>query len=205
MLMLMGEENNSDIKQITTPTQPNPVSTAPQTTLPTQVVPQVVSVPPPKKLLRLRNIAIVLVLLMLFGAATTTAYFVGKSHQLVIIKAPARPPINLPTQTVVVANCTVGYGKQYILPKDIPVGPIYDVVNDKVIAIEYNFAISDLLTNSDAFSDPILKITRDYPVDHLSIVPVIPKPGEVLKSVHLILFVVSKAEAKAITCPAPKT
>jgi hypothetical protein len=178
--MLMSEENNSDIGQITTPTQPNPVSVAPQTTLP----PPAVIVPPPKKRHIFRNIALVLALLMLFCVATGTAYFVGKNHQLVIIKAPDRPPINLPTQTVVVANCTVGYGKQYILPKDIPVGPIYDVVNSKVIAIEYNFAVSDLLTNSDAFSDPILKITRDYPVDHLSIVPVIPKTGEVLKSVH---------------------
>lgn len=129
-----------------------------------------------------------------------SAYLFGKSQSETIIKPPEPQPINLPKQAVVVNECIEGRGKQYILPKDIPQGPIYDVVNSKVIAVEYNLSIEEIQTNPDAFSNTILKLTQDYPVDHFSLVPATEEGEDTLKNVHLIMFVVSKEEAKAITC-----
>jgi len=211
----MNEENNSDSGQITSPAQPDAVYAPPQmidqsqaapdnqpTSINTETPPQPTQ--PKKKFFRFRNIAILFVLILLFGGATSGAYYMGKKNRITVFKAPTPQPINLPPQTVVTANCLVGRGKQYILPKDIPIGPIYDVVGGKVIAIEYNVNLVDVNANPDNFSNTLLKLTRDYPVDHFSLVPVAPKPGDTSLSAHLIMFVVSKAEAAAITCAGEK-
>jgi hypothetical protein len=158
------------------------------------------STQPTKKKRSLKfKIGVVLVV-VLVGLAISAAYMVGKHNERVVIETPPPQPINLPPQAVVVANCVPGRGKQYIIPKDIPGGPIYDVENSKVIAIEYNLNLNDLESNPNTFSDAILKLTKDYPVNHFSIVPVTPKSGESLQSIHLIMFVVSKAESAKITC-----
>lgn len=133
------------------------------------------------------------------------AYFYGKSHERVVIKAPPLQPVNLPAQAVVVTDCVPGRGKQYVLPKDIPQGPIYDVKNSKVIAIEYNLNLEQIQSDPDSFSNTILDLARKYPVDHFSIVPVAPKQGQTLQSIHLIMFVVSKDEAKSIKCDTSET
>jgi hypothetical protein len=165
-----------------------------------------------------------IVLIALVGGA----FYLGKSHQKVVIQAPAPKPINLPPQAVVLTACVPGRGKQYIIPSDIPNGPIYDVVNSKVIAIEYNLNVQQLFSNSDDLSRAILSVTQVYPVDHFSIVPAAPISSASLNSssqnaiseesaataaavasgasgqypsyVHMIMFMVTKNVADAITC-----
>lgn len=179
---------------------------------------------PPKRPKVLKNLAVAIVALVIVGGLCFGAYYIGKNHQKVIIKPPPTQPINLPPQAVVLTNCVVGRGKQYIIPKDIPNGPIYDVLNSKVIAVEYNLNIDQLFQNSDTFSNAILSVTKNYPVNHLSVEPATanaaaatnaaqPKPptaplnqtqaqqsGSSLQDIHLIMFMVSKSEANSITC-----
>ena len=161
----------------------------------------------PKKPQNKRKVILVFVvffLLLFFAGSLYSAYRYGKANERVIIKAPAAKPLNLPPQAVVLADCVVGRGKQYILPKDIPAGPIYDVVNNKVIAVEYSLNIGSIQSNPEYLSDAILNLTRDYPVDHFSLAPVTPKKGQPLSDFHLIMFIVSKAEAAKITCKETK-
>ena len=150
-----------------------------------------------------------LVLLIILVAVAFGAYTYGKGKAKTITTASstttAAKPINLPPEAVVTSECTPGRGKQYIIPKDIPAGPIYDVKNSKVIAVEYVIGIKSLFTNSDDFSSKILTLTKNYPVDHLSVVPGIPKPGDTDQYIHLIMFVVSKDEANSITCGTSST
>ncbi len=176
-----------------------PVSTMPSTPAGSDHQP-VTQTLAPKKKLPVKKIMIVFGLLVLFVGGITGAYLYGKSNERVVIQAPDPQPIDLPPQAVVVNECLIGRGKQYVLPKDIPRGPIYDVVNSQVIAIEYSLNITEIQTNPDAFSEVILKLTRDYPVDHFSLAPVVPKAGEPITSFHLIMFVVTKDEAAKITC-----
>lgn len=152
------------------------------------------NLPQPKKA------AIFVGLVLLFSLSVFGAYLFGKRDQKVLIQEPPAQELNLPPQAVVVAECVEGRGKQYVLPKDIPGGPIYDVVNDKVVAIEYNLNVAELITNSDNFSDTILRLAKGYPIDHLVLIPVIPKDGGQVESALLLTYVVSKEEAKAITC-----
>ena len=157
-----------------------------------------------KKRPKMVKIFTVAVSIILFGAAIGGSYMFGRSHEKVVVKEASTTtttpqPINLPPQAVVLNECVVGRGKQYILPQDIPVGPIYDVVNSRVIAIEYSLDLVRLLDGSDIFSDTILKLVNDYPTNHLSIVPDNPDLTK-LKRVQLIMFTVQKEEANKIKC-----
>ena len=70
----------------------------------------------------LKGALLVVVVASLVGGA----FVLGKNHQKVVIQAPAAQPVNLPPQAVVLTACVQGRGKQYVIPKDIPNGPIYD-------------------------------------------------------------------------------
>jgi hypothetical protein len=147
----------------------------------------------------------VVVVVIIVAGLCTGAFFLGKHHEKVIVRSPAPQPINLPPQATVLTACVPGRGKQYIIPKDIPTGPIYDVENSKVIAVEYNLNIAQLLENSDTFSNAILDITRQYQVNHFSLVPATTSATSAsnpsaLTNFHLIMFMVSKSVSNAITC-----
>ncbi len=45
--------------------------------------------------------------------------------------------LSLPSDVSKLAECVPGKGEQYINPKDIPEGPIYNVWNGKIIGVEY--------------------------------------------------------------------
>ncbi|MHB1865345.1 MAG: hypothetical protein ACYCPS_04285 [Candidatus Saccharimonadales bacterium] len=163
----------------------------------------------PTKSVMAKNLVKGLVLLVILVGFCTGAYYLGKHHEKVVVKAPPTQPINLPPQAIVLTNCVPGRGKQYIIPKDIPNGPIYDVENSKVIAIEYNLNIADLFQNSDTFSNAILSVTKTYPVNHLSIEPAttsLSSSGSTNQNsqssldIHLIMFMVPKSEADQVTC-----
>lgn len=191
MLMLVSPENNSNSPVSGLPVVPAPVAPPP----PADAVPAA----PTKKRRRVPRPVVVGLLLILFVSAVSGAYWYGKSQRQVIVQSPPTEPLNLPAQAVVLSECAPGRGKQYIIPKDIPLGPIYDVKNDKVIAIEYNFELNQVQADPEFLSNTILELTRKYPVDHFSLVP----GGDTtqpLKSFHLVMFVVPKTEAQAITC-----
>jgi hypothetical protein len=134
----------------------------------------------------------------------TGAYMYGKHGQKIIIRRPTPPPVTLPPQTIVVTDCVPGLGKQYVLPKDIPNGPIYNVVNSKVIAVEYNYKAVDLFVNPNRLSETIIPLTKNYQVDHFTTSIGELKGGTTAEAqqvpVRLIMYVVPQAEADAITC-----
>ncbi len=241
MLMLMGSEDNttdhpelennsmndqpdSSPDKINSPAseQPADSSTSPEslnantdqaTTLvndsPLKKIETLSPVNKPK--LPLRPIIKGLILVIIILGLCVGAFFLGKHHEKVIVQAPPTQPINLPPQAIVLTNCMPGRGKQYIIPKDIPNGPIYDVQNSKVIAIEYNLNVQQLFTNSDTFSNAILSVVKNYPVNHLSIEPATTSTAQgssaanqqgLSENIHLIMFIVSAADANSITCKA---
>lgn len=158
----------------------------------------------PKKFGSKLFVVIVLFILSL-GAASAAGYYVGNGNNENEVAQPVvatAKKIDLPPEAIVTAECVPGRGKQYIIPKDIPKGPIYNVNGDRVIAIEYTIGIGELLySQSTEFSDIILKLAKDYPVDHFSVIPkqsASQNPRD--QQVHLIMFIVPKEEAASITC-----
>ncbi len=191
------------------PEQPTPSSPpiTPQVSMPASPVPP--AVPPVtkpgllKKILGHKKLIAMLCLILLFGGAVAGAYFFGKSHEKIIIQAPPPQPISLPPQAVIVTNCQPGRGKQYILPKDIPFGPVYDVVNNKVIAVEYNFKASDLFVNGNRLSDTLIPFFKgNYKTEFFVITPGALQAGQSQADtpVNVAIFVVSKDDVNKISC-----
>jgi hypothetical protein len=135
-----------------------------------------------------------------FGAFLYGKQTANKANDKKNAEAAAPKRIDLPKETIVLNECVVGRGKQYIETKNIPVGPIYDVRNSEVIAIEYSLGVNGLLKNPEQFSQTLLALTTDNPVDHFDIVLQRPKAGDTDQMISLIMFVVSTDEANKITC-----
>ncbi len=158
--------------------------------------------PQPKKKPRSKGLVGILIILV-FISSLAGAYALGRNSKKPAVVTNQTPfkTLSLPPEAIVAAECEPGRGKQYIIPKDIPKGgPLYDVNNNRVIAIEYLIKVQDLLTKPDSLTDKITDLTKNYQVDHFSIVPTAPHAGENSQHIHLIMFVVSKDEAKTITC-----
>lgn len=184
--------------------QPSPQNT--ETLLPTGE-PAAPAAPPltpakPKKRINLKALLLVTVLVITYLGSAAAAYYLGtksKSNDVAQLAVKANS-IQLPKEAIVTAECTPGRGKQYIIPKDIPVGPIYDVKDGNVIAIEYLISLSSLLLQADTFTDKITELTKAYTVDHFKLVPTPARAGENEQYVHLIMFIVPKSVSESITC-----
>ncbi len=176
----------------------------PTTPTPPEAIKPTAVAPPKKrnhKILKLLECAAIIALII---GAIVGAYFYGKHGERVVIRPPSPPPITLPPQAIVVTDCVPGLGKQYVLPKDIPNGPIYNVKNSKVIAVEYNYKAGDIFINPNRLSETIIPLTKNYQVDHFTTSIGELKGGTAAQAqevpIRLIMYVVPAAEADAITC-----
>jgi hypothetical protein len=163
----------------------------------------------------------VLALVIVLVAVAFGAYHLGRSHEKIVIQAPTPQPVNLPPQATVLTACVPGRGKQYIIPKDIPTGPIYDVYNSKVIAVEYNLNLGQLFENSTPLSNAILSTIKNYNVTQFSFVPEFSGSAAAaasasaasaasqqdmaaqlsnISSVHLVISLVPTSTTDKITC-----
>ncbi len=136
----------------------------------------------------------VLVLLALLAGA----YWAGtRKHAAATTTEKVEESITIPKDATVTAECADMRGKQYIIPKDIPMGPIYDVNQGKVVAIEYLIGQTELTKQSDMFSNLALPKV-DY--DHLTIMPMEPHAGENEIHFHAIAYLIPQSEAAKIKC-----
>lgn len=108
--------------------------------------------------------------------------------------------IMLPKDATVTAECADERGKQYIVPKDIPTGPIYDVYQGKVVAVEYLIGQTELASKSDMYAD--LKMPKGGTYDHLMLMPTAPHAGLNEAHFHVIAYLISQHDASMIKCDA---
>lgn len=103
----------------------------------------------------------------------------------------------VPEGATVISECAKGRGKQYVLPKDIPQGPVYNVYNGKVTSIEYMLGQEDVLRNKDYLNLPLENVRYD----HINIGLLskghsgFPEPHY-----HVDVFTITHEEALKITC-----
>jgi hypothetical protein len=198
------ETSSSDPAPNTDTSAPEPP--APQVSQPAPVISK-------KSGSKIKKFLGIILLLIILAAVGGGAYTYGKNHEKIVIQSPAAKPVNLPPQATPLTACVPGRGKQYIIPKDIPNGPIYDVYKSKVIAIEYNLNLEKILTDSSTFSDAILNVTKNYPVDHFSLVPTTTEsatPTAVSaqsfpSDIHIVMFMVPASESAQIVCSQSST
>jgi hypothetical protein len=106
--------------------------------------------------------------------------------------------LEVPKNATIISECATGRGKQYVLPKDIPGGPVYNVWNNKVIGVEYMVGKDELLLqNKNYLNLPLNGVAYD----HLNIGLLSQgHSGFPSAHYHIDLFTISSAEADTIKC-----
>ncbi|HSW66791.1 MAG TPA: hypothetical protein VLI54_06660 [Bacillota bacterium] len=140
--------------------------------------------------------------MLLLALFVMGAYQLGKkanttSMQTTTTQQTVTQTLTVPKDATITAECAVARGKQYIIPKDIPTGPIYDVYQGKVVAIEYLVGETDLNKHTDMFDSlPLPKASYD----HMMIMPMEAHAGENEAHFHVVAYLITKTEAAKITC-----
>lgn len=149
---------------------------------------------------RLRNAILMALIIIIIASSTGAAgYYYGRSkiQQPVATPAPA-PDLTVPADATILAQCAKGRGTQYALPKDIPLGPVYNVYQGKVIGLEFMIGRDDLLSaNKNYLNLPLFG--QKY--DHINIGLLSQgHAGYPVPHYHVDLFTIPDSVSKAITC-----
>jgi hypothetical protein len=148
-----------------------------------------------------RMLLIVLVGLLLLASAGYALYKVGNSRgykngQKAMSAEMSAQTIKIPQNATMVAQCAVGEGTQYVLPSDIPQGPIYNVWNNKVTGIEFMLAQSKIAANKTL--DLALK-SQKY--DHIDVMyEAAGHAGFTEPHYHIVLSMIPFSDEQKITC-----
>ena len=130
-------------------------------------------------------------------AAASGVSFKKQAAQTVEAPKVVAKELKVPDDATVISECAKGRGKQYVRPKDIPQGPVYNVFNGKVIGIEYMLSQKDMLANKDYLN----LLLEGVAYDHMN-VGLLSKghSGYPEPHYHIDVFTVSNEEASKITC-----
>lgn len=141
------------------------------------------------------------VAIILIVGAGLLAYHMGKNHGYTDGKnaetaAMTAAELKVPSGATMIAQCATGEGTQYVLPSDIPTGPIYNVWNGKVTGIEYMLAQSSI-ANSKTQNLPLQSQNFNH-------VDVMYEPtghaGFTEPHYHVILSLIPYSQEQKITC-----
>lgn len=133
------------------------------------------------------------------GAAATGTSFVKEDNSTKV----ATPAVNqdkelaVPEGAEVINECAKGRGKQYVLPKDLPMGPVYNVWDGKVTSIEYMPGQAEVLANENFMNLDL----ENVKYDHINIGLLSQgHTGYPDPHYHVDVFTITAEEANAITC-----
>lgn len=105
--------------------------------------------------------------------------------------------LEVPEGAEVISECAEGRGKQFVLPEDIPFGPVYGVWEDEVTSVEYMLGKDDFLDGTDYIDVDLMN--EEY--DHMNVGLLsdghsgYPEPHY-----HVDIFTITHEESEQITC-----
>lgn len=188
-------------KEVAPPLASSPSSDPVQPTMSEAPKPPTSAVAPksPKPWLRIVLIVVVVLLLVTtivyaaFAVGFSRGHTAGRKDQVAASEATA---LKIPEHATMVAQCAVGEGTQYVLPSDIPQGPIYNIWNSKVTGIEFMLAESKIAANKTL--DLALK-NQKY--DHIDVMyEAAGHAGFTEPHYHIVLSMIPYADEQKITC-----
>lgn len=161
---------------------------------------------PPKKGPGLPLIGLIVLVLGLLGGFflnTALGHPLAKKETAVnnsqTQQAQQKKILTLPDGAVEINACAKGRGKQFALPKDIPFGPVYNVHEGKVTAIEFMPAQSDFTASTPKDFIDLKLYGVEY--DHVNI-GLLSKghAGYPSPHYHVDVFTITHEESNKITC-----
>lgn len=136
--------------------------------------------------------------LLMVVAACFGGYSVGKhSVKPPVIMASAPAAMTLPAGATVTEQCEPGLGTQYILPKDIPNGPVYNVYQGKLIGIEYMADLASMEKLNTTMNNLPLYAQK---YDHINIMSMAPHGGFPTPHYQVDVMMVPQSVSDKITC-----
>jgi hypothetical protein len=193
----------------TTPPEPSSVQYASEDTRPESTTGQTPPSLPktPKRLLKRTSIllAAVVVAAGLCGGSYYYGLRRGKTNQqttdaMMMLQQTKSTALTVPAGATIISQCTPGEGTQYVLPQNIPMGPIYNVYNKKVIGIEFMIDQNSLSQNTYNLS------LANGVFNHLDIIY---EPeghaGFTTPHDHFVFSTISYSQEKKITCSGQST
>lgn len=145
-------------------------------------------------------LVIVLIILLLVGSLGA-GYYLGQNSRLTLnSKKTATKDLmynTVPQGATVIAQCTPGYGTQYVLPQNIPYGPVYNVYKGKLIGIEYMMSTNNIMSATNSFSNLPL-FSHRYVYTDISYMA--PHAGFPLPHLEFDIMMKPKSFTNQITC-----
>lgn len=109
----------------------------------------------------------------------------------------AAASLGVPEGATIIEQCAPNRGTQFILPADIPHGPVYSVYQGKVIGLEYMIGKAELADNVNFYGLPLYN--KMY--DHLDIgLQSQGHAGFPEPHYHIDIHTDSRSASAAITC-----
>lgn len=193
-----------------------PTTVTPTTTPQVPAAPAVDSTPPsvatttpspspaPKQHGKNHVLLIVALILLVLGTAVGS-YLLGSSKNSTSKTATntnkvevVEKELTVPQGATVIAQCAKGRGTQYALPKDIPLGPVYNVYEGKVIGIEFMVGKDDLVGAAKSYFNLPLSGAK---YDHVNIGLLSQgHAGFTSPHYHVDIMMVPKTTTDKITC-----
>lgn len=189
--------------------QPNPTTTPPAATTEPDVTPEMSTVQPEtptpgtRKLSR-KTLLLAGVGVLLLVATGASSYLLGKhaAKPATMATTAQQTVMAVPKDATVIEQCTPGFGTQYVLPKDIPGGPVYNVYQGKLIGIEYMTALTSA-SNPDLMLKDLPLFTQKY--DHVDIMTMPAHAGFPSPHYQVDVMMVPTSVSSKITCDSAKT
>lgn len=156
---------------------------------------------PQKRSMWLMAVIIIVVGLAIAVGLAYVAYHIGNSRgykngKSAQTTSTSQAMLKVPDHATMVAQCTPGEGTQYVLPSNIPQGPIYNVWNNKVTGIEFMLGQSEI-TNSKTFNLSLM--SQKY--DHIDVMyEAAGHAGFTEPHYHIILSMIPYSQEQKITC-----
>ena len=128
-----------------------------------------------------------------YHSGNSRGYKSGKSAQTMAVTAAA---LKVPANATMIAQCTPGEGTQYVLPANIPQGPIYNVWNGKVTGLEYMLGASEI---ANMKTQNLSLMSQQY--NHIDVMyEAAGHAGFTEPHYHMILSFIPYSEEQKITC-----
>ena len=152
---------------------------------------------------KFKGLLIIIFLILIIGLAAGGGYIYGKGNAKTIATprtsamSMAASLIKVPQGATIMEQCVAGLGTQYILPKDIPDGPVYNVYQGKVIGIEYMINLASIEKLNTAVTNlPLFNQTYD----HINIMSMAAHAGFPVPHYQVDVMMVPQSFTDKITC-----
>lgn len=175
---------------------PTPPANEPDNS-PVVTTPTPVDTSNPKRPL-LKTASLVIIGLVILAGVAAGSYLLGKHRAKPATTTTAKTAaMTVPAGATIIEKCEPGLGTQYVLPKDIPGGPVYNVYQGKVIGIEYMTSITTV-DKLDTMLENLPLYNQKY--DHINVMSMPAHSGFPTPHYQVDVMMVPAATAKKITC-----